>query len=256
MSLWGYSELATLLIQHPNVRLGVIVDTNILISATYELDSFHDDAIQFLEFLIAEKIPLYCNVNIRAEFLEIHRRIVFSEAILDFEHQVNKSHLPSALASLLTTYRNQYERRLRDKPNDPPKRLSEGDLKEFKLEMSQVKSSRSDLWTELCDDRIGGALAKVWEETEIALGLNTLSLREEDQTKHLNKKPTWDDAVILISKYGLASSDAMILNMFLCSKFEGLLSSDQDLAIALKKMGVAGKNCIVPDTVKAKLANV
>lgn len=37
----------------------------------------------------------------------------------------------------------------------------------------------------------------------------------------------------LISKYGLSSSDAMILNMFLCSKFEAVASSDVDIALAV-----------------------
>lgn len=86
----GYSELDKLLIQSPNVKNGILIDTNILVSATYELDQCHDSAMNFIDSIIEREIPIYCNVNIRAEFLEIHRRILFSEAILDFEKHVKK----------------------------------------------------------------------------------------------------------------------------------------------------------------------
>ena len=87
MAIWGYSELDSLLVKNHMAHNGFLVDTNILVSATYDLDKFHDDSADFIEKIINKNIPLYCNVNIRSEFLEIHRRILFSEAILDFERQ-------------------------------------------------------------------------------------------------------------------------------------------------------------------------
>lgn len=255
MELWGFGEFETLLEQRPNIRNGLVVDTNILIAATYELDNFHEEVVGFTDLLIENKIPLFVNVNIRSEFLEIHRRILFSEVILDFESQIDKKKLPATLASRLTTFRNQFERKNRANPDDPPKRLGEKEIKDFKFEMAQVKSGDGDLWSDLCEKGIGDRLIETWNETQEALGLNTLGLRSEDKI-HLIQTPDWDDAVKLMSKHGLASSDAMILNIFLCTNFEGLVSRDLDLGMAVKKEKHPHKICILPDEVKKKIEKV
>lgn len=46
----------------------------------------------------------------------------------------------------------------------------------------------------------------------------------------LDKKPDWEDVVKIMGKYGLASSDAMIVNMFNCSKLSLLLTADMEMA--------------------------
>ncbi|MBS1983537.1 MAG: hypothetical protein JST16_05135 [Bdellovibrionales bacterium] len=252
MTVWGYSDLESFLKQVPAAKNGILLDANVLISATYDLDRVHDEAAEFFELLIAKQIPLFVNVTARAEFLEIHRRIIFSEVILDFEREVDKSILPSSLAAKLSQFRNRYERKLKDKPNDPPVRLSEAEIKDFKFEMIQVSSPKGDLWTELCENRVANQLSTIWEEAEEALGLNPLGARGEDK-EYLNLAPSWTDAEKLMSKHGLASSDAMILNIFLCSKLEALVSSDFDLGLAVEKEKLANKHCLVPDDVKTKV---
>lgn len=252
MAVWGYSELPDLIDTNVNVKNGVLIDANVLISATYELDRVHEEADGLIERLIQDKIPMFINVNARAEFLEIHRRIIFSEVILDFERQIEKKLLPPSLAQKLTQFRNRYERKLKEKPDDPPTRLSEAEIKEFKFEMVQVSSTKGDLWTELCEKHVGDKLSEIWIETEEALGLNSLGLREEDQD-YLNQAPNWNGAEKLMGKHGLASSDAMILNIFLCSKLEVLVSSDFDLGLAIEIENLTNKHCLVPDDIKAKV---
>jgi len=39
-----YSEFSTLLTQHPEAKSGFWIDTNILVSATYDSDKYHDDS--------------------------------------------------------------------------------------------------------------------------------------------------------------------------------------------------------------------
>lgn len=253
MIIWGYKELDSLLKQVPSVQNGFLIDTNILVSATYDSDKYYDDSSAFIESLVEKEIPLYCNVNIRSEFLEIHRRILFSEAILDFERQCTKSLLPLALANSLTAFRNKYERLLKEKPLETPLKLSESDIKDFKLKMVVVHGIEKDLWSELCGDRIGSKLVDTWTETESALGLNFLSLRKEDQDLHLNYKPEWEGVTELMSKHGLSSSDAMIINMFLSSKFEAIASSDIDIALTMKRLNMNQKVCILPDELKSRV---
>lgn len=243
-----------LLNAHPNAKKGFLIDTNILVAATYDLDKYNEIAVNFIDSLADREIPLYCNVNIRSEFLEIHRRIVISESLLDFEEKCNKVTLPSQLASELTSYRNAYERKRKNKPDDPPPRLSESEIKAFKLMMINIRGNRGDdLWTEFCDNNIGTQIIDLWEETERDFGLNFLSLRKEDQELHLNRKPEWEDVVKLMSNPALSSADAMIVNMLFVSKFEVIASSDVDIAIALKKSGLSDKHGIVPDELKAQL---
>lgn len=248
MNVYGYSQFTELLNKNPGIAKGIIIDTNILVAATYDLDKFNEDALIFLDCLVAEKIPLFCNVNIRSEFLEIHRRILFSEAILDFERDCKKNLLSPTLSSMLTNYRMKYERRQKNKPDEPPLKLSESEIKDFKMEMVQIKSNTKDLWTELCESRIGNKLGEVWSETEKSLNLNFLSLREDDQRFHLNEKPNWDSVTTLMSSRGLSSSDSMILNMFFVSKFEAIASSDVDIAYAVITENRNNKICIIPNS--------
>lgn len=216
------------------------------------LDKYHEVAKGFIDELIGNTIPLYCNVNIRAEFLDIHRRIIASEAILGFAKTCNKAELPPSLASDLTSYRRRWENHDTNKPNDPPLRLSDTEIKNFRMQMIKIKGVGTDLWTELSSDQIVTKIEAVWKETEINLGLNFLSLRKEDQENYLNRKPEWDDVMKLMSNPGLSSYDAMIVNMFFASKFELIASSDLDIAIALKKSGLSDKHAIVPDELKAQ----
>lgn len=232
--VWGYGDFLSLLDKYENIKTGLIIDTNVLIAATYDSDKAHDEAAEFLDLVIEQRVPLYCNVNIRAEFLEIHRRIIFTEALLDFEGEVDKTKLPHDLVAKLNSLRSQSEKR--KKNNKTPVRLGEADLKVFKLLMSVVSYGANDLWTVLCEDKIAGKLGVVWETAESELGLNFLSLRKEDQAKYFNESPEWDEAVALIENQGLASSDAMIVNLFLKSKFDGVITSDLDVALSIEKL--------------------
>lgn len=254
MALWGYSELDTLLKAYPNAKKGFLIDTNILVAATYDLDKYNEIAVNFIDSLADREIPLYCNVNIRSEFLEIHRRIVISESLLDFEEKCNKAKLPPKLASELTSYRNSYERKRKNKPDEPPRRLSESEIKVFKLMMVNIHGNfGNDLWTEFCNNNIGTKIIELWEETEKGFGLNFLSLRKEDQELHLNQRPEWEDVVRLMTNPALSSADAMIVNMFFVSKFEVIASSDIDIAIVLKKSTLSDKHAIIPDAMKLQL---
>ncbi len=245
--IFGYGELDTFLIKFPGLKNGILIDTNILVAATYELDEFHDSAMNFIDSIIGHEIPIFCNVNIRAEFLEIHRRILFSEAILDFEKQCKKALLPPDLANDLSAFRTRYERRLTLKPDKTPIKLSDSEIKDFRIKMVLIQGVQKDLWSELCEDRIGSKLSEVWEETEEKLGLNFLSLRKEDQDKHLHQKTEWIGVMELISRFGLSSSDAMIFNMFLSSKFEAIASSDIDIALTIENLKLTDKHAVIPD---------
>lgn len=256
MALWGYGELDALVAAYPNIKNGLLIDTNILVAATYELDKFHEPAMDLIDSLIEKwSIPLFCNVNIRAEFLDIHRRIIFSEGIIGFERTCEKALLPSDLASDLSSYRRRYDQHEKKKPDHPPLRLNDFEIKNLRKKMLQVRGAGTDLWSELSVSQVSTKISDIWKQTEDRLGLNFLSLRKEDQERYLHRKPDWEDVEKLMSNPGLSSSDAMIVNMFFVSKFDVIASSDADIAIALTRSGLQDKHCLIPDQLKEELTD-
>ncbi len=245
--LWGYSDFLSLLSSRPKLCDGLVVDTNILISATYDGDTFFEQTNDLLDLVVENNVPLFYNVNVRAEFLEIQRRITFTDALLSFESQTRLATLPLELSKKLKSIRSNQTKREEDGRKNL--RLSEADIKDFKSLMIQENLSSGNLWREFCHHYVGDQILSAWEETEIKFGLNPLSLRADDKDKNIVTAPSWEDAVELMSSEGLSSSDAMIVNMFQASNFEAILSSDADVGTAVERLKRENKICILPDRV-------
>jgi len=217
--LYDYSDLLALANGNSGVRRGVVVDTNVLIAATYDPDRMNEFSGDLLDLIFEEDIPIYCNFNTRMEFLEIYRRIILTEALLEFSVGPVQKFLSETLTRRLKSVKTKNIER--ERKNQSPFRFGEKDLKEIMLELVKISDDGRDLWTVLCVDRVGGKLEAAWE-----------------------------DAVHFMEQHGLSSSDAMILNEFLVSKFSLLISNDSDLGLALLRLKPLEKNCIVPKEIK------
>lgn len=245
--LWGYSDLLKSLNSRPKLKDGLVVDTNILISATYDGDVFFEQTNDLLDLVVENKVPLYYNVNVRAEFLEIQRRITFTDALLSFESQTKLATLPLDLSKKLKSIRSNQTKRETDGRKNL--RLSESDIKDFKSLMIQESVPSGNLWREFCREFIGDQLLHIWEDVEEKFGLNPLNIRNNDKDQFIVEAPIWEDAVELMSSEGLSSADAMIVNMFQSSKLEAILSSDADVGTAVESLKRADKIGILPDKV-------
>lgn len=210
--------------------------------------SFMSKQTILLNMVIEHNIPLYYNVNVRAEFLEIQRRIIFTEALLSFEAHTKLATLPITLSKKLSSIRSNQKKR--EETSRRPLRLSEYDIKEFKYLMLQETTPSGNLWREFCRQYVGDQLLFTWDSIVDNFGLNSLNLRSSsDQDLFISEIPNWEAAVNLMSKEGLSSSDAMIVNMFQSSNFEAILSSDADIGIAVENTKLKNKICILPDKV-------
>lgn len=248
-TILSYSSFLTTLNRKESLKLGLVVDTNILISATYDADYFFEPATQFFEYLAENSIPIYCNVNVRAEFLEIHRRIIFTESLIDLFYETDRSFYPTSVLIQLGKWAASNRKRISE--GRLPLRLSESEIKKIKLELIRVSSSDGkNLWAAFCENRIRGKLKFLWENTEQLFGLNFLSTRNEDSSPLFKSSPKWFDAVQLIEKHGLSSSDAMIVNLFFCSNLDAIVSSDQEIAYVVQSEKTSNKICFVPDSLK------
>jgi predicted nucleic acid-binding protein len=244
-SIWGYRDFLRVLTKQPSIKSGLVLDTNVLISATYDGDTSFDQTVEFFDLIAENSVPVFCNANVRMEFLEIHRRIIFTEALLDFSSVIDKALLPPALVKTLNSWTTQNS--TRKKAGKTPLRLGEADLKSAKFQLSSISDGQRDLWTVLCSDRIGNKLTKLWEKTESELGLNFLSLRKSDQTESEEKPAAWPATIALVEQEGLSSTDAAIISSFLASDFGAFLTSDQEVATTIKKLAGVNRGCFVPD---------
>ena len=90
-----------------------------------------------------------------------------------------------------------------------------------------------------------------WFQGAQAFDLNFISIRTNNENDFMLTVPRWEDAVAMMGNYGLASNDAMILNMFLCSKIPILITTDIEMAEVASKASSGTKSIFIPDALLA-----
>jgi predicted nucleic acid-binding protein len=103
-----------------------ILDTNILIAGTYEINKEHESVSALLDTLTKLGVEFYATVNTRAEFIEFHRRLLLTEILLDLIDEHSKIKMPNAARSeIKTAYASVKSKQSRDGAdpifNDDPK---------------------------------------------------------------------------------------------------------------------------------------
>lgn len=157
MSLISTDELKNLIQSNPNFKNGCILDTNILISAILSIDPMNEDAEEFIQVLKNLEIPAYTNVNIRAEFLEIQRRVLMAECLIEFyeSHIEIDELLSQKLKSIQTSYRKAIELKKVYK-------LTDDRIKEFRNLFSELIIQNKNGWLYFCETFLTPQLSVVW----------------------------------------------------------------------------------------------
>lgn len=223
---------------------GCFVDTTVLFSATYPLDSFNSESELIFELISNEKIPPYTNVNVRAKFLENHRRVLIAECLIDFFEDLN-SELKGPLLEKLKSHRTSYRRKVYEEKSA---KIDIGQIKHFRHLLSSFQLAGRDGWDLFCNDYLNARLRPIWISAKDVFDLNFISVRTNDENAFMLTTPEWEEAVSLMGRYGIASNDAMILNMFLCSKIPILITTDLEMAEVASKTSNGTKRIFVPDT--------
>ena len=220
------------------------VDTTVLFSVTYPPDSFYDEVTIAFDLLSKIGASIFTNVNVRAEFLENNRRVLIAECLIDLLEDKEKE-LDGILVEKLKSHRTSYRRKVAEQKSA---KLEVQQIKIFRQLLSLHEGPKGNGWELFCRDRLQGQIERIWDATEEELGLNSISLRSDDKNPYLNSTPDWRDATSLIGRYGIASADEMILNMFLCSKIPVLLTADREMAECAVKESKGTKKIFVPDS--------
>ena len=219
-----------------------MVDTNLLFAAAYPKDHHNAWAEEALLELRKFSIPCFTNINVRTEFLDLSRRVLIPEGLMDF-YEDCIGELPSLIDHKLKSLRTRI-----DKATDRVLKMSDNEIKEWRTLMNGfMHPSGKKGWEVFCEGYLEPYFENVWEDTVKELEIKFVGTRAIDSRQYFETDPTWADANRIIGKTGIGSSDAMILNLFLCSKFKLFVSTDSDALNAMESLGGANKCILCPD---------
>jgi hypothetical protein len=239
----GFSELTSFLSAHPAAKRGCLVDTTILFSVGYPLDIFNEDAEAVFSILIDQQVPIYSNLNVRMEYLELHRRVLIAECLIDLlkdREGVLDSVVVQRLKSLRTRYRTAHE-------SGKGFKLSDKEIKDLRSLLAEYSFGDKDGWELFCGNYLQGKIEVVWNEMVDQFGLNFIGLRADDEISELYEPFSWDAATRLMGQFGIGSVDAMILELFLSSPLQILITSDRDMAYCVERLARPDRFVFIPD---------
>jgi predicted nucleic acid-binding protein len=236
VGLISIEQLEELVSQYPNFKNGCLLDTNILLSVSLTIDPMNEAAEILVRKLATLKIPIYSNVNIRSEFLEIQRRVLIPECLVEFYE--SSEDLEDIAAQKLKSVQTSYRKALEKKK---VYKFSDERIKEFRELLSMKPINGKNGWLYFCEKYLAPQISAVWDEVVDLCGLNFIKIREGEIHPLLTSIVSWDGVTEIMGKNGLGSADAMILNLLLSSKLELVATADGDIQYMANSLQSNGK---------------
>ena len=231
-----------------NGSTGCFIDTSILFAVTYPLDSFNEECEGAFDILAENEIRIFTNINIRAELLENHRRTLIAECLIDLLEDKDAD-FDGVLLEKLKSHRSSFRRKVQEEKSA---KMDVGQIRMFRQLLSRLhQDSKGNGWDLFCRKFLHNKIESVWDTAADMFKINFISIRTEDNHPYLNSIPQWKQVEQIVGTYGVAASDAMILNMFLCSKIPSLLTADLEMAEVAEKESQGQKQIFVPDSLFA-----
>jgi predicted nucleic acid-binding protein len=227
---------------------GCIVDTQFLIAATEEHHPFYDDAKFLFEKLAEYGVSIFTTVTTRAEFIDVRRRMIITETLMDMLAPSSKWKISTDVRKLLRAQKTWIDAQA---SNDSLPILTDSRIKDCKEAFLPRTQSGKVGWIKLCEEYLAGRLLESWNILVANLGLNYLDMRSEGISRLIPQKVEWEKMYALSEATSLGSSDAMILNVLKCSTFPFVASADFDLAYAVLADPV-DRTVLVPDNLHYK----
>ena len=227
-----------------------ILDTNIMISLTYDVKKDYEEVCDFVDVLLENEIQLFTTVSTKSEFLDFQRRLALTEDLRGMTESTSKWHISTTARAQIQSQSGQLTRN-EQHGSDPV--FSDRHLKKIKSAFSAGTHSGQAGWLEICKGLLSGRLDEAEKELE-KFGVHYISQHEPLQTEYFHKKIDWPEAKRIAEFTCLGLSDAMILNALQCSRFPFLVSTDFDIGYAVLASKDL-KDVIVPDGVAKKYRN-
>jgi hypothetical protein len=209
------SDLEKSLENYPELKRGCIVDTNVLFAGSYPSDIFNDWADEVFKTLNRLNIPAYTNINVRSEFLELHRRVLIPEGLVDFYDDLSDKLDGKIYDRLKLLKRRANEARTEGRAF----KINDSDIKEYmELFGHEPRPEGISRWTAFCQIYFAPYFIYVWEDAVRDFKVNFLGTREIENNEFFDKHPSWNNMIKILGDSGIGSADAMIINLFQESK--------------------------------------
>lgn len=111
-------------------------------------------------------------------------------------------------------------------------KIDERHLKELKIALNAYGGETD--WPNFCSAYVGALLKNEWKILEEDFDLRFLELLEGQVTELFNQPVAWSEMVNVMATKGLRGPDAMIVNIFSCSKLPVLITTDSDIQSAFE----------------------
>ncbi len=228
---------------------GAILDTNILISLTYDVKSDHDEVFEFVSSIDRFNIPYFTTVTTRSEYLDFYRRLMLTENLLTIADGFSSLKIAKRERSEIKTKEGLIGTRQARKPGTD-RIFTDSDLKDIKRVFSAAPFSGHHGWLKVCSAILSGRLLLA-EAALNDFGVAYISQHKEAQKPFFTRKIDWPDARNISEKTGLGLSDSMILNALQCSRFSFVIRADFDVGYAVLA-DPNMKDAVMPDSVAKK----
>lgn len=249
MAIRGFSELEVFLRKNDLDLKGCLTDTSVLLAASYGADHHNEACENAFNVLTKANIPIFTNVSVKHEFLEFQRRITVAEALIDF-YEVYRTQLPPTVEMKLKSHRTTHHKKVEEEKSA---KLETQQIRVFADLLRTVKIGNQNGWQIVCEDFLEPRLTPIWKYFTELFRIIELKTREDDNSPMIADNPSWEEAITLMGRYCLGSTDAMIVNMFFCSKLSVLLTADREIARCIESEAKNSKFVFIPDDELAKL---
>ncbi len=239
-------------IEKVDVCKGTILDTNILISAGYELRDSHHEVVNLWNTLQQKNYRLFATVNTRAEYLEFQRRLILTENLFDMVDPHSRVKMSSRAKAKIQTLKGSLMTSVAaDSEKDEV--FNDSQIKKIKKEFSAGPHSGQRNWLEICDLFLKNQIALA-DQDLIERNVEYISPNEPSQSDLFNSSIEWNGAISICEKSGTALSDSMILNALKSSKLLFVVTLDFDIGYAaLSDPNM--KDVVVPDRLLKEFKN-
>lgn len=237
------SEFEKYVDQFPALKQGCIVDTNVLFAGSYPLDIHNDWADEVFRTLSRLTIPVYTNLNVRSEFLDLQRKVLIPEGLVGFYEDFSES-LDGKIYEEL-----KYLKRKAKAASDEERafKFNDSDIKKFmELFGHGPTTDGPSAWTAFCKSYFAPYLAPVWENAVKDYKINFLGTREIESKEFFKKHPSWVNMVGILGESGIGAADAMILNLYKESSFSLLVTADKAVKNTMLNSSFSGKFVLSP----------
>lgn len=249
-----FSEIESYLvsIEKLDEHKGTILDTNVLISASYDLRESQTQVAVILDVLQRKNYRVFATVNTRSEYLEFHRRLILTESLLDMIDEFSRVKMPKTARARIQTLKGSLKTSVAADP-DKDEVFNDSQLKKIKKEFSAGPHSGQQNWLDICETFLKNKIS-LSDRDLMDRGVEYISPNTESQKALFDASLDWSAAIDICERTGASFSDSMILNALKASKFLFVVTLDFDIGYAALSDPKI-KDVVVPDRLYRQFKN-